>query len=287
MRSCCFTSLFIALFPFICLYALPAHASTFWATAGEKTANGGTMLAKNYDCTPEPSEIRLIVPKSGFTYLGIFPTRGIKTRGVVAGINEKGLALVSAFAHSVSKNTRYAVGKNINEKILTSCDSVDTLLKNRQILSKSYPSFYMIADRERIALIEVASRGEISINTVYNGILYHTDHYINEKLLWANKDIGTSSQARFNRIKYLLTSYPSSFTMADFIAFSEDVHDGPDNSIWRTGSTPKKERTLASWIVYMPKNGYPELYVRLANPDEPEKAYNMLLDTPFWVEGIE
>jgi hypothetical protein len=71
-------------------------------------------------------------------------------------------------------------------------------------------------------------------------------------------------------------------TMEDFIKFSGDKNDGPDNSIWRTGSTPQKTRTLATWIVEIPKNDVPTLYVKCANPGEEEKTYEVKLEDKLW-----
>ena len=117
-----------------------------------------------------------------------------------------------------------------------------------------------------------------------HGILFHANHYIEEKLLWANEKIGRSSHMRLHRIRHLLRTHSSPFTIEDFIAFSEDREHGPDNSIWRTGSSPKKRRTLATWIASIPKSDYPVLYVKLANPDEPERTYNVNLDSSFWTK---
>jgi hypothetical protein len=87
---------------------------------------------------------------------------------------------------------------------------------------------------------------------------------------------------RLERIQRLLAMRPRPLTLADFISFSGDRHDGPDYGIWRSGSTPKKIRTLASWIVRLPANGPPTLYVKLANPGEPPATRRLQLDTSFW-----
>lgn len=264
-----------------------SHACTLWAAAGEKVEDGGTIIAKNRDYVPQKSELKLVIPKDGFKYFGIFPVEGNKFHGLVAGINEKGLAIVSATAGSVSRKKRNTGVEGLNGKMLTKYGSVDSVLANKTMFTKSHPVFYLIADKGKTAIIEVAPKGEISIRTTENGVLFHTNHYTDEKLLHANEKIGKSSLARFNRIGDLLNDHPYCFAVDDFVTFSEDVTDGPDDSIWRTGGTPGKERTLATWIIYIPKNGDPELYVKFANPDEPIRAYNMKLDVPFWTEGID
>jgi hypothetical protein len=62
-----------------------------------------------------------------------------------------------------------------------------------------------------------------------------------------NVIIGKSSAVRFDRIQELLGEKKGNFTPADFTAMSRDSVAGPDNSIWRTGSTPTTTRTLATW----------------------------------------
>ncbi|HPZ09218.1 MAG TPA: carcinine hydrolase/isopenicillin-N N-acyltransferase family protein, partial [Candidatus Eremiobacteraeota bacterium] len=94
-----------------------------------------------------------------------------------------------------------------------------------------------------------------------------------------------SSKIRYNRIKYLLENHANPLKIEDFIDMSQDTHDGPDNSIWRTGSTPKKTRTLGTWIVAIPKNDFPELYIKFANPEEDERIYRFTLDEAFWESG--
>ena len=264
-----------------------SHACTLWAAAGEKVEDGGTIIAKNRDYVPQKSELKLVIPKDGFKYFGVFPVESERWQGLVAGINEKGLAIVSATAGSISRKKRNTGMEGLNSKILAAYSSVDSVLENKTMFTKSRPVFYLIADKEKIAVIEVAPGGEISIRTIKNGVLFHTNHYTDEKLLKANEKIGKSSLARFKRIGNLLNNCPSCFTADNFVTFSEDIADGPDNSIWRTGGTPGKERTLATWIIYIPEKGDPELYVKFVNPDEPIRVYTMKLDIPFWTEGIE
>lgn len=264
-----------------------SHACTCWAAAGDMVDGGGTILAKNRDQLPQKDEIRLVVPETGFTYLGLFPVKGDKEQRVVAGINEKGLSVVTMTAGSIPHSKRLTGVKNIIEKLLVSYDCVDAVIKDHEIFSQTHPAFYMMADKSRIAVVEIAPGGAFSLRQKENGVLYHTNHYTDEKLLWANEKIGKSSEIRFNRIGQLLLSHPSSFIIDDFIIFSEDRNDGPEDSIWRTGGPHNRERTLASWIIAIPKNGSPELYLKIANPKEPEKIYNMRLDKPFWTNGLE
>ena len=278
----------ISLLIFFIAKGLTVQACTLWAAAGEYIQDGGVLIAKNHDKeSNQPDEMRLIIPKNGFSYLGLFPVKEKKLHNIVAGINERGLVVINATASTVPHKERNTGTEDTHEKILTSFESVDTVLENQSIFAKSHPTFYMIADKLKIAVIEIGPRGEIAVRVAGKGILFHTNHYIDEKLLNAYKKVDESSEIRLNRIQYLFTTHPSPLTMEDFIVFSEDRNDAPDNSIWRTDSTSKKERTMASWIVYIPKDGSPELYVKLTHPKKPEKTYSLKLDTSFWTEGLE
>jgi len=287
----CKSKTFLFVFVAACSYAIimqsASHACTLWAAAGERVEGSGTILAKNRDFAPQQSELRIVIPKTGFRYFGLFSSEGNVKYGPAAGINEKGLAVVSATAGSISHKKRNIGAKRLIENILAAHDSVDAVLAGKTVFVNSRPAFYMIADKSKIAVIEVAPQGLISIRTNDNGVLFHTNHYLDENLLHANDKIAKGSITRVNRIEKLLNDHLSGFTIDDFVALSGDANDGPDESIWRTGSATDKVRTLATWIVYIPKQGPPEFSVKLANPEEPVRIYNLILDTPFWTEGTE
>ena len=61
--------------------------------------------------------------------------------------------------------------------------------------------------------------------------------------------------------------------------FSESA--GPDNSIWRKGSSPRATRTLATWIIFQPVSGKAVLYVKLANPREEIRENRYFLEDLF------
>jgi isopenicillin-N N-acyltransferase like protein len=79
-----------------------------------------------------------------------------------------------------------------------------------------------------------------------------------------------------------LSENDKKFSFNDFMTISKDQNDGPDNSIWRTGSSLKEERTLSSWIIAFPQNDAPVLYVTLANPGEPVKKSTYKIDESLW-----
>ena len=86
---------------------------------------------------------------------------------------------------------------------------------------------------------------------------------------------------RFGRIKELLEKHKKPFTMEDFIEFSLDKSHGPDNSIWRTGEV-KRTETVGTWLVSIPPDDSPSLYVRIVNTAKGDKTYELKLDEKFW-----
>jgi len=254
------------------LRAAAVNACTLWAAAGDEwVKGGGTLIVKNRDVQPNHwQELRLIKPSSGHPYLGLFAVGG-DMPGLKAGINECGLVVVTAVASSIPSKERSAMksAKGVSRRLLADCDSVDAALKKTDLFLG--PQYLMLADKNKIAYVEIGPEGKFATKTVDKGVLYHTNHYVEDKLLWANKKIPTGSQVRYDRIKELLGETARPFGMKEFIAFSQDRAAGPDNSIWRTGSKPELPRTLATWIVALPPIGSPKLYVKLANPGEEEK----------------
>lgn len=257
-------------------------ACTLWVAAGDRVAHRGSLIAKNRDWTPEPSQVRLVHPTTGFRSLGLFPIRDGKQKSIVAGVNEKGLVVVTASASSIPEADREEGGRGLMRQLLSVFSTVVDVQVNKSVFSRTHPSMFLIADRRRAAWIEVAPGGRFSLRATNSGVLTHTNHYLDETLIDVNGKIGRSSRTRLGRIGELLDRRTARFTLEDFIAFSQDRNDGPDDSLWRTGGNPDGKRTLASWIVSLPPAAPPELFVRLANPGEPERTMRITLDGPFW-----
>lgn len=266
------TFIFVVLFLFVT--AIRTEACTLWAAAGNAVAGGGTMIVKNRDWAPDhQQELRSVSPPKGYRYYGVFAIDG-DDRGLKCGVNEKGLVVVNAAASSIPRVERQGMERTraLMAKLLSECDSVEAALaKREQFLG---PQFLLLADQRKIAIVEIGPGGKSSVEVKENGILTHTNHYLDPDLAYANKRIGTSSRERLARIQ-TLTSEVGPFTLEDFIRMSEDRAGGPDNSIWRTGSMPGKERTMATWLVALLPGKPPELYVRLANPGEVEKIVRL------------
>ncbi|KUK57332.1 MAG: Peptidase C45 acyl-coenzyme A:6-aminopenicillanic acid acyl-transferase [Synergistales bacterium 53_16] len=263
-------------------WAIPAESCTLWAATGSGTADGTTILAKNRDWKPDQSHtLRQVQPASGYSYLGLFAFGG-DSPGLKAGINEKGLAVVTATASVIPNNER---GKgdddSINShEILSSFATVDEVLAQKERFNRS--SYYMVADAEKVAVFEGAPNGKTGVRVIDDGYIAQTNHYVSPSLKLYNKRASTSSKTRYDRITKLLASKQGDLTPEDFIAFSEDKNAGPDNSIFREGSDPGKSRTVATWIITIPKGKAPQLYVTMKDPEKDFRAYSDILDAEFW-----
>lgn len=262
-----------------------ALGCTLWAAAGSRVAGGGVLAAKNRDMDPDHrQELRLVRPREGFRYLGLVAV-DCEEPGVKAGINEKGLVIMDAAASCIpeAKQDQRPGVEHLNEKILAACADVDAVLRRRLMFLA--PAFYLVADRSRAVLLEVSLEGKVSVHSLTQGTLTHTNQYLEAEFQVCNEKVSRSSRVRLERIRSLLSRGPRGLTLQGFIAISGDQHDGPDRSIWRTGSNPEKVRTLASWIVSLPPGGAPLLYVKLANPGEPLTSRQWRLDESFWARA--
>jgi isopenicillin-N N-acyltransferase-like protein len=264
----------------------PAHACTLFAAAGSRVEGGGTIIVKNRDRTPQRSALKFRAPAHGFKYLALEGVEDPKG-SAVAGINEKGLAVVDALPSALppQKETPGAVA--LTQALLSQCASVDEVLARRDLFRASYPVFEMVADGRKIAFIEIAPQGRVAVKVSDQGVLCHTNHYLDPRLLEAKGKPGSSSAMRYRRIGQLLFRQTYPFALEDFLAFSQERNDGPDNSIWRTGSTLTEVCTLATWIVDHPAGGVPRVYVKIANPGERQKIVNLRLAPALWGKGLE
>ncbi|MCU0591434.1 MAG: C45 family peptidase [Desulfobacterales bacterium] len=250
----------------------PASACTLWGASGTAVAGGGTLVAKNRDWSPDHrQELSVLRPAQGYRSLLLTAVGGAEP-GVKAGVNEKGLVIVSATASQVPGTQRKAARqkKELMRFFLTTCASVDELLNQVELLRR--PVFYLAGDRKEIALIEVAPEGRRSVRRQDSGTLHHTNHYCILDPADQKRKPGASSTQRYARMSELLKGPPAPFAAEDFIRFSADAVAGPDNSIWRTGSSPTRKRTLATWLVSVPTAGSPQLYLKTADPGEPEQV---------------
>ncbi len=262
-----------------------ARACTLWTAVGaDEHSPTAIFLAKNRDWQPNHSQaLRLVKATKGHDYLGLFAIDG-EEPGLKAGINRQGLAIVSASASSIPRQTRrQAPGeKGLLRRLLSSCASVDELSHARHLFAKARPMFLLAADPHRALVVEIGQNGEYRLDTPPGEFFAHTNHFLHPELAGNNNKIGASSRQRLTTINSLLDTAPRPMSLAEFIAMSEDQSHGPNNSILRTGSPTDGERTLATWIVTLPDHGAPTLYVKLRNPGEEERAATLRLDHAFW-----
>ena len=259
------------------------EACTLWGAAGS-AAGGGTIVCKNRDWKPDHTQVlKMRRSEEGYAYFGLCTVYATQsTEGMAAGVNEKGLTAFTAATSSLPSSTwkDRKVTRNVTTPILLGYATCDEVLAKRDALFSSMrPTFVMIADRTKILMVEVGLDGKYALKTIENGVVGHANHYLDKTLAEFNVNVGDSSRTRQDRIDQLLKTSRKPFTIDTFAAIGRDQHDGPDNSLWRSG---KVARTLASWIVACPRDGAPRLRVVIANPDQKEETHVLVLDERFW-----
>ena len=265
------------------LAACRLDACTLWG-AVVTNAPGGTFLSKNRDWKPDHAqELKLQRPENGYAYFGLYAVGGTEP-GIKAGVNEKGLTVVTASASCIpaSKKGRQPGKHGVISRLLSGCASCDEVLaKKDAVFSQARTMFVMISDREKILVAEIGLEGKFSVKVVDRGFAAHTNHFLEPELAAFNLAASAGSAVRLKRITRLLETAGQPCSVEAFATFSRDRNDGPDNSLWRTGNGTST-RTLASWIVETPAAGAPKLRVVLADPGQPEETHTFVLDQAFW-----
>jgi hypothetical protein len=270
----------------LCFLAFqPSEACTLWGAAGDAVAGGGALVAKNRDWTPDHrQELVVLRPPDGYRSVALMAV-GNDEPGVKAGVNEKGLVIVSATAGQFPSADRKKIQQKkwLMRHFLATCASVEDVLKQIELMRR--PVFYLVGDRTELAVIEVAPGGRRSVTRKVSGTLHHTNHYCTSEPPDLNRKPGASSRQRYARIEELLKITEKPFDLDGFIHFSADRNAGPDNSIWRTGSDPAGQRTLATWLVSVPPSGSPQLYLKTADPGEPERVCRLTVEEALRLRG--
>lgn len=270
------TRLAISLILFVSLFwnTNSAFSCTLYAAQGEAVKGGGTLIGKIRDFKPGPQRVRAVYGQ-GNAYYGLFSFNAKGQQVMKAGINEHGLAAVTAMASCIRKSDRQQMARTpaYLKKVLTECDSVDDVLHRFDLMLG--PRFVMLADAKEIACIEIGDYGEYKVFRKKNDVLYHTNHYQSSEFAELNQRIGPSSAARYKRMGELFASKSRPYSMEDFIQFSEDRNDGPDNSIWRVGSTKTVSQTLASFLVDIKPDGNFSLRVKY-RPEVKDKGHEVV-----------
>lgn len=172
------------------------------------------MIVKNRDWVPNQYEVlKLVSPKIGYSYFGLYAEG--EYSGMKAGINQKGLVVVSATAGSIPSAERRGMPHTggLLVKLLKECGSVDEVVARTDLFIG--PEILMIADKNKVATIEIGPEGKFFVTAKENATLIHTNHYVYEGMVDFNRRIGESSQKRYDRIGYLgnkMANYPIDVT---------------------------------------------------------------------------
>jgi hypothetical protein len=264
----------------LCAASLPAEACTLWGAAGSASSDG-TLLVKNRDWKPDHVQsLRLVHSKHGLSFVGLYADNG-RSPGIKAGVNQAGLSVVSASASSLPRAVREEDRERhgIITDILRQYHTLDDVASHAsQIFPHARPIFLLLADASGLMQVEIGQDGKFDISRSQSGTLAHTNHYFAPALLNQEQTIGSSSATRLSRIQTLLQQQAAPHSLNEFSQLSNDRHDGPDNSLWRSG----KEYTLASWQIALSKSGSPKLHLVMANPGTQQRSSDWQLDAAFW-----
>jgi len=250
----------LALLALLLLVRAEAPACTLWSLSGQEVAGGGAILVKNRDFTPDhPNHFALVTPRQGYRLAAMVSVNPEGRSQVVGGVNEKGLAIVTATVGTLPRDERRA---RISERglesaaraILARYASVDEVLADREGQARLAPVFALLADARRTAVLESSGTACVVEPLPADRSGAHTNHPL---LPGAPGDIrlrpdARGSVARLGRIRELLAQAPKPLGLDAAAAYARDAVAGPDESIFRTGSAPGKPRTLGMLAVWLP-----------------------------------
>lgn len=293
-RSLLARSSLLLLAAFLLTPSIPAFACTLWSISGERVQGGGTLIAKNRDFTTDmPNHFEVITPQSGYRMFAMVATSAEGKRNLVGGVNEHGLAVVTATVGTIPKQERISrsrAGKlqNPTRTILTRFRNLRELLDSPETLRSLYPVFALVADFTGAVMIE-ASGGDyrtLPVPPKEPGV--HTNHPLTQNFpdIWETQ-AATGSKVRLDRMRGLLDQSSGKLGLEAFTALSLDRDAGPDQSIFRTGSAPGKPRTLGTLSAWLPPAGAPVVFARLTNDGQGVEEKTFTLDAAFWSKAPE
>jgi hypothetical protein len=250
------------------LFSLSSPACTLYAAIGAGSVkDGGVIVARNRDWKKPSSQfVKTVRPASGYAYYGLFAGKpGAKNPGLNMGINEKGLFVAVSDARSLAKTARkqhkerVEAGLRERDFIANRAASVQEALEIVKRFEK--PRYFILADRESVAIVEVPPGGPATYRLYRQGIAVHTNHYVFDEHLALNSRITPTTRIRLERMTELLKRSPEPMAVEDFIAMAHDHHDGSNCSIWRTGSDEKHSRTIAAAVAHIRPDGKVDFYL--------------------------
>ena len=249
----------------ICLTALlpvsSALACTLFGVQGSRVLGGGTLVVKNRDFRPEYQEMRL-VQGSHYRFYGLYGGTEAKM-GLKGGVNEAGLAVLSAAASCIPQKERKTMGRNTGAlgKLLGRYATVEEALASG--IDLGGPKFLLLADATELAWVEVGDADRVTVRRVKNDTLAHTNFYLSPEFEDLNLKPAVSARQRYARIQELLESQKDPYGLDDLIRYSQDRTEGADNSIWRSGSREKAPQTLATFGVWLHAGARPDVFVKI------------------------
>ena len=284
--------LVVACLVLLAVLALPraARACTLWAANGSDVAGGGSFLVKNRDYPPgHPTSFALGTPKHGHKIMAMLSTgKGQPT--MVGGVNEKGLAVITAAVGSIpraERKRRTQAGGLVYpvRPMLERFATVREVVAAKDLLAGVRPIFAIVADAHEVAVLESSGQAWKIEVMARDAFTAHTNH----PLLVDTPDMrqepdAPGSVVRLNRIRELWAGLPKPADLAAAAALAQDQADGPDRSILRTGSAPGKARTVGLLAAWLPPNGgAPRVIIRVIDPLGARQAEARLtLDAAFW-----
>jgi hypothetical protein len=267
-----------------------ARSCTLWALHGADVQGGGTLVVKNRDYPPgHPTSFALFSPEKGYRILAMRSTGSGKPT-MVGGVNEKGLAVVTASVGTIPKAERRRVRREYGlkypvEPLLARFATVREVVAAQELLAGVTPIFALIADANEVATLESSGKAWKIEVMPRNGFTAHTNH----PLLVDTPDMRQEpdpkgSLVRLARIRELLAGLAKPADLAAVTALALDQADGPDRSIHRTGSSPGKARTVGLLSVWLPPaGGAPRAVLRVIDPLGVRQAeLSLVLDAAFW-----
>ncbi len=272
----------------LCTLQQSFACTTFASVNG---ANQSTLIAKNRDEHPDIQSVAVFHPDGGYAFLGMVSQQKPGAALILrSGINQYGLAIVNMAVPNPPNGGLYGDGDAFIRAVLTLNRSVAEVMGNLPSLvaTNPYPEFYLLADRNQTALIELASQGQYFV-TLSNGTpLYHTNNYENPAFAANNTGDLEGSTNRYDRISALMNSN-SNYTLNEFQLFAHDHAAGSNDSIFRTGKkvgNPYTARTLATFIAQIPHDGSaPTVWIQFyPRPDisGSQNVFEYQLTPAFW-----
>ena len=284
-------NLFVLNLGLLLFFPINSSACTAFSTADG--ANNSVLILKNRDEHPDIQHVVAFNPGKNNRFVALVSHKKNEDPYVLrSGINEKGLAIVNLSASILEKDPtyvdRYDDGDDFMRDILTNNTSVSDVMAHLPNLTAShpFPEFYMLADQQQTALIELTTQGRYRITLSNSGPLYHTNNFESPVFQSSNTVYENGSLNRYSRIADLMNNNPAP-SLEQFKTFAHDHAAGSNDSLFRKTNTKddrKRARTLATFLANIPKDGSaPTLYVQFdpnATVNGPSHTYT--LDKNFW-----